>query len=142
VTALAWLLRLGLGALLVTAGLGKLADPTAFAVEVANYRLLPGLAPYLAVTLPGVEIAIGLGLVLLPAPWRRAAALAATVLMGLFTVAVTQVVARGINVSCGCFGGESGPVTFYTVGRDLALLAASAWLLRLTPSGPPPSPPR
>ena len=134
--AVSWLLRLALGALLVVAGALKLVDPTAFAAEIVNYRLLPSLAPWLAATLPVIEMTLGLLLMAGPRRWRRAATLAALALLGVFTVAVGQVVARGINVSCGCFGGNSGPVTLSTVARDLGLMAmagAILWLDRDTP---------
>jgi len=130
---IAFVLRIVLGGLLVVAGALKLGDPTAFANEITNYRFLPSLAPWLAATLPVIEIALGLLLVVAPIVWRRAAALAAAGLLAVFTVAVAQVVARGINVDCGCFGGNSGPVTALTVGRDLVLLAmagAIMWLER------------
>jgi uncharacterized membrane protein YphA (DoxX/SURF4 family) len=129
-------LRVALGALFVYAGVLKLPDPTGFATEITNYRFLPELAPWLAATVPSIEIALGLTLIFAPKLWRRAAALAAGGLLAVFTIAVTQVVARGINVSCGCFGGNSGPVTLLTVGRDLALLAAAGailWLERAEP---------
>lgn len=124
-------LRVGLGALFVIAGALKLGDPMRFAIEVTNYRLLPALAPYLAVILPPVEVVLGLSLIAMPRTWRRAAALALTALMAVFTVAVAQVVARGINVDCGCFGGASGPVDGWTVARDFALLAVAAVVLVL-----------
>ncbi|HEY7954884.1 MAG TPA: MauE/DoxX family redox-associated membrane protein [Polyangia bacterium] len=124
-------LRVGLGALFVIAGALKLGDPMRFAIEVTNYRLLPALAPYLAVILPPVEVVLGLALIAMPRSWRRAAALALTGLMAIFTVAVAQVVARGINVDCGCFGGASGPVNGWTVARDVALFAMAAVVLVL-----------
>jgi hypothetical protein len=124
---LSWVLRIALASLLIFAGVAKLADPTAFALEIVNYRLLSSLAPILAVTLPMIEIVLGLALVASPRAWRRAAAAAVAALMVIFTVAVAQVVARGINVSCGCFGGDSGPVTAWTVIRDVVLFGA-AWL--------------
>jgi uncharacterized membrane protein YphA (DoxX/SURF4 family) len=126
-----WSLRIVLGGLLVVAGALKLGDPTAFANEIINYRLFPSLAPWLAATLPAVEIGLGVALVIAPGPWRRAAALATLLLMLVFTVAVSQVVARGINVDCGCFGGNTGPVTLLTVGRDLVLLAMAGAILWL-----------
>jgi uncharacterized membrane protein YphA (DoxX/SURF4 family) len=129
---LTWLLRLGLGALFLAAGVAKLRDPAAFATEIANYRLLPGLAAYLATALPMLELVLGATLLLGTATWRRAAALASAGLLIVFTVAVSQVVARGINVDCGCFGGSSGPVTGWTVARDLALLAAAGLLFVTT----------
>jgi hypothetical protein len=58
--------------------------------------------------------------------------------MVVFTVAVASAVGRGINISCGCFGAGSGPVTLLTVARDLALIAASAFVYRLAAAPPPP----
>jgi hypothetical protein len=68
----------------------------------------------------------------------RAGALATSALMAIFTVAVTSVVLRGINISCGCFGAGSGPVTLLTVLRDVALLAACAGLYALSARAPEP----
>lgn len=133
--AIEWLLRLALGALFVYAGVVKLRDPTAFAVEVTNYHFLPALAPYLAVMLPPAEIVVGAGLLVLPSAWRRSAALGVALLCAMFTVAVTQAVARHINVDCGCFGGASGPVTALTVARDLALTIAALAVYALSPPG-------
>jgi uncharacterized membrane protein YphA (DoxX/SURF4 family) len=127
--ALLWALRLALGGLFVYTGVIKLADPTAFAVEIHNYQLFPALAPLLAGSLPEVELAVGTAIVLGPRPWLRAGAFACAVLMAVFTVAVTSAVARGINISCGCFGAGSSPVTLATVARDVILLAASVALL-------------
>lgn len=132
-----WLLRLGLGALFIVAAVGKLRDPATFAIDIANYRFLTSLAPYLAVSLPGVELLLGVALIASPRRWRQAAALGMMLLLLMFTVAVSQVVARGINIECGCFSGEaSGPVTALTIVRDLALfLAALAefWIARALP---------
>jgi putative oxidoreductase len=122
-------LRLALGALFVFAGAVKVADPSAFAVEIHNYQLFPVLAPVLAATLPAVEIVVGAALLVGPRPWVRAGALVSSALMVVFTVAVGSAVARGINITCGCFGAGSGPVTWMTVIRDVALLAASAAIL-------------
>src|SRR6266511_770382 len=102
--AFEWALRLGLGALFIVAGVLKLRDPTTFATEIANYRFLAELAPWLAATLPMIEVALGAALIVAPVAWRRAAALATVGLLVVFTVAVTQAVVRGINVDCGCFG--------------------------------------
>jgi uncharacterized membrane protein YphA (DoxX/SURF4 family) len=135
--ALYWALRIGVGALFVLTGVLKLQDPTAFATEIHNYQLFPMLAPIMAATLPAIEVVLGLALVAGPRDWARGSALATGGLMLVFTVAVTSVVARGINISCGCFGAGSGPVTMLTVLRDVALVAACgaiyAW------AAPPPA---
>ena len=127
---LTWAIRLLLGAVFVAAGVLKLRDPSEFALEVSNYHLMPALAPYVAITLPSTELLVGLFLLVLPSRsrWLCAAAQASTLLLLMLTIAVASVVVRGINVSCGCFGGSSGPVTGLIVARDLGLLACSIWL--------------
>ena len=127
-------LRWGLGALLVVAGALKLRDPGAFATEIANYQLLPALAPILAAALPLAEVLIGAALLLAPAGWRRPAALAAAALFVMFFLAVATAFARGINTECGCFGTGGGPITALTVLRNIVLIGAAAALLRWEPA--------
>jgi uncharacterized membrane protein YphA (DoxX/SURF4 family) len=137
---LALAVRLGLGGLLVVAGVLKLRGPAAFATEIANYQLFPGVAPYLAAMLPVVEIVIGLGLVAAPLAWRRAAALGALALFVAFTVAVGAAYFRRINIDCGCFGTGGGPITALTLLRNLALMGAAITFLRLEKPLPPSRP--
>lgn len=140
-TVVWWALRLGLGGLFVVAGVLKLRDPAAFATDIANYQLLPQYAALLAAMLPAVEILAGLALIAGPASWRRSAAAAIALMMVVFTVAAASALARGIDISCGCFGGESGRVDGLTIVRDVVLLAAAiaAVVLRATPrSATPP----
>jgi putative oxidoreductase len=118
----AGLLRLGLGGLLVVAGLLKLRDPSGFAIEISNYQLLPSLAAYPAAILPATELVLGLALIVAPAPWRRAATVGVAILFLMFTLAVTSAYVRGINIACGCFGGGGDAIGPLTVARNLALL--------------------
>jgi putative oxidoreductase len=129
--ALALVLRLGLGGLLVVAGALKLRAPVAFATEIANYQLLPAFAPYVAAVLPVVELVIGGALVVAPRAWRRAAALGALALLAAFTVAVGSAFFRRINIDCGCFGTGGGPITGLTLARNVALMAAAAAIVAL-----------
>lgn len=134
------LLRVLLGGVFVVAGASKIGDPAGFARAIANYELFPALAPLLAVTLPPVEIAAGALLLLAPLAWRRAAALCLAALMVVFTAAAAAALARGIDVACGCFGGEAGgSIDALTIARDLALLGAAAVLL--LERAPAPTPP-
>lgn len=139
----AWLLRLGLGGMLVAAGLLKLRDPSGFAVEISNYQLLPSLAAYPAVILPATELVLGLGLILGPAAWRRAATVGVAILFLLFTVAVTSAYVRGINISCGCFGGGGDAIGPLTLLRNLALLLgiSALWVWDAPPRQAAPSAP-
>jgi putative oxidoreductase len=130
-TSWLWLaLRLALAGLFVFAGVNKVADPNAFAIEIDHYQLVPWLAPYLAAGLPALEITLGVALVVLPAPWRRAAALGCLALMLAFTFAAASALARKLDIDCGCFGKGSGPITWLTMVRDAALIAVCSVLVR------------
>jgi putative oxidoreductase len=126
-----WLaLRVGLAFVFGYAGVMKLLDPTAFAVEIDHYQFLPSLAPWLAATLPAVEVTLALALLAAPSAWRRAAALGCFALMGMFTVAASAALYRKLDIDCGCFGTGTGPISWLTLVRDAALLAVSALLAR------------
>jgi uncharacterized membrane protein YphA (DoxX/SURF4 family) len=127
VTALLLVLRVGLGALLLYAAATKVPDVAAFAESVANYRLLPGsLVPAVSAAVIGVELVAGALLVV--GRYTRAAALVASVLLVVFSAGVAQALLRGIDLRCGCFGGEE-PATWLTVLRDLAMLAVALAVL-------------
>jgi uncharacterized membrane protein YphA (DoxX/SURF4 family) len=126
--ALALVLRLGLGGLLIVAGVLKLRAPVAFATEIANYQLVPAVAPYVAAVLPVLELVIGGALVVAPRAWRRAAALAALGMLATFTVAVASAYFRRINIDCGCFGTGGGPITGLTLVRNVVLMLAASLL--------------
>jgi uncharacterized membrane protein YphA (DoxX/SURF4 family) len=124
--ALALVLRLGVGGLLVVAGALKLRAPVAFATEIANYQLVPAVAPYVAAILPVLELVVGGALVVAPRAWRRAAALAALGMLAAFTVAVASAYFRRINIDCGCFGTGGGPITGLTLVRNGVLMLSAA----------------
>ena len=125
--------RFVLGGVLLVAGAAKVVDPQASVAAVRAYELLPdGLVTAVGWGLPFVEVV--LGVLLLAGIAVRPAALATAVLLVVFIAAVTSAAVRGLSIDCGCFGG-GGPVppgqTAYAaeVARDLALLAAAAWLV-------------
>jgi putative oxidoreductase len=124
----AWLAvpsRWYLGALFVWASLHKIAFPAEFAVDIATYDLLPlPLLNSAAITLPWIEV--GAGLMLLAGFRIRAGALLVSGMMLVFIAALTLALARGLDMSCGCFasqGMESDPISTLTLLRDLGWLA-------------------
>lgn len=134
---LGFVARLFVGGLFVYAGWPKALDPHAFAIDIANYRLLPAsVLPFVAVTLPWIELVCGLGLIV---GFRiRANALVATGMLLVFLYGAVHAIRNGINIDCGCFGSTTSdpknPIDGYTVLRDLAFIAASmsAMLLPLS----------
>ncbi|HEY2389213.1 MAG TPA: MauE/DoxX family redox-associated membrane protein [Candidatus Binatia bacterium] len=131
-TFVGWVLRAGLAALFLYAGVAKLADVRTFAVDIANYRMLPAalVGPF-AAAIPGVEVLCGVGL--LRNRSARAAALLASGMLVAFTVAAVQALARDINIDCGCFGSVRAPVTVLTIVRDAGFLAAALAVMALAP---------
>lgn len=111
-----------LGGVFLVAAAAKLADPIAFADQIAGFELLPiVLVAPTAILLPGVELVTG-AVVLLPA-WRRSAAIILAVLLLVFLVAAVSVIARGLDVPCGCFGSSQRRVGWGLIIQDLLLLA-------------------
>ncbi len=127
------LLRLVIGGAFLYAGFLKIRDPLSFADSIASFRLLPdSLINLLALGLPPLELIVG-GLLVIG--WRiRMASFAVLLLSLIFAFALGQALLRGLQVDCGCFGsGKPSTVkTFLSLGRDVLLMAGSAWLYAAT----------
>ncbi|GGO88127.1 hypothetical protein GCM10011584_14410 [Nocardioides phosphati] len=125
--------RLVVGTVWVVAGALKLPDPAASVRAVRAYALLPeAVVPTVGHLLPVVEIVLGACLVL--GVLTRGAAALSTLLLLAFVVGIAAAWARGIQIECGCFGGggaDANAASAYPwdIARDLALAAASAWLV-------------
>jgi uncharacterized membrane protein YphA (DoxX/SURF4 family) len=126
--------RLGLGVLLIVAGVLKAHDgPAATATSIAGYRILPpAIVAPLGVALPYVEILLGGYLV--AGLFARAAAWVATAQFAIFAVAVGSLVVRNIPADCGCFGSAlPTPPTWGHVAADVALAFVAAAVALLGP---------
>jgi len=118
-----------IAAVFIVAGVMKVLNPASFAEDIRNYRMVPWTADVvLALYLPWLEIIAGAALL-----WRktRKGALLLVLLMLVgFLVALVSAWARGLNISCGCFGsGAKTGSLLLDVARDLVLLAAVARLV-------------
>jgi uncharacterized membrane protein YphA (DoxX/SURF4 family) len=111
-----------IGALFVYAGVVKIIDPFAFARDIDNYKMLPWrLGVFLALYLPWLEILCGLALI--TRVLYRGGIFIVTTLMSLFIIASIVAKARGLDVSCGCFGHASTYLNFsWHLVLDIALL--------------------
>jgi putative oxidoreductase len=119
-------------AIFVYAGVLKILDPVAFARDIDNYKILPWpLSVALAFYLPWLEVFCGLALLV-----RFVYRAAVSILLGLtliFVAATIAAKARGLDISCGCFGHVSQHWSF--AGHlllDFALLAVLSllWMWR------------
>jgi len=101
------ILRIFLGAVFIIAGAGKILNPTEFAHDIDNYRILPYiLVTLMAVILPWVEFIVGLLLV-----FGRFLYSSSFIVMGLnlvFIIAISVAIARGLDIDCGCFSLKAG----------------------------------
>jgi putative oxidoreductase len=137
--ALATAARLLLAGLFLYAAGTKVPDMGAFAESLANYRIFPAaIVSPVAAMVVGVEITAALALLF--RPWARAGALVLAALLAGFTVGLASTLARGIDIACGCFG-ESAPATWWTVLRDVVLLALALGVAASSPPAPAVAPP-
>lgn len=90
-------------AVLLAAGALKGLDAPSFLESIRTWQLIPAAAaPYLAIVLPAVELAIGLSWFL--SIQRRLAAIAALTLLSAFTCAYLGHVVFATAPDCGCLG--------------------------------------
>ena len=117
------------GAIFVYAGVLKALDPGRFAGDIANFKLLPWHATVLlALYLPWLEIICGVALI-----FRRLYS-GALIILGLlclvFLGALGSAKARGLDISCGCFGRALTHSIAVSIVIDLGILAALLFLFR------------
>lgn len=116
--------RLILGGVFLYAGGSKLMNAGLLAASIRSYGL--GLPEWFVTLsahgLPLLEVV--LALYLLAGLFTRPAALATTALMAVFLLALVQGAARGLQIDCGCFGGDSGGSNLWlAAARDVGLIA-------------------
>lgn len=121
--------RLLVGGLFVLAGFPKILDPAQFGEAIAEYMIVPeSLIPFVAVTLPWLELYCGAMLIL--NIYVQSNALVITGILVVFTLVVTHNLLQGMVHDCGCFGLPGGwfgaEISLFTVFRDLVLLLLAA----------------
>jgi putative oxidoreductase len=122
------LIRWIVGGAFIAAGVLKILDPAQFSASIANYRVLPHeLNNLVAITLPWVEVIAGLALV--GGLWPRSAAFVITGMTAMFAVLIVSALARGLNITCGCFGTVGGTnVGLQNLAIDSTLLVMAGFL--------------
>lgn len=113
----------------IYAGVVKIINPSSFAEAIDNYRILPYfLVTLTAATLPWIELICGLLLIF--GKWIRGSSLILILLNLVFLFAIGSALARGLDISCGCFSetGEGAKVGIARLGEDFILLMATAFI--------------
>lgn len=115
-----------LGLLFLYAALAKIVDVPGMAKEVHNFHLAPLWSENLiAMTVPWIELAAGLALVLGVRP--RAGAWVTGGLLLVFTAGVLAAMARGLSFECGCFGTANATrIGWAKLAENVGMLALAA----------------
>src|SRR3954451_22926805 len=118
------LIAIVIGGIFIYAGAIKVADPVGFAHDIDNYKTLPWrVSVALAFYLPWLEIFSGLAL-MLPRVYRSGLTIL-TALIAVFILVSIAAKARGLDITCGCFGHVSKGWSFAShMLVDFAILAA------------------
>ncbi|MFN8179116.1 MAG: MauE/DoxX family redox-associated membrane protein [bacterium] len=125
------LLRVALGVLFIVAAWPKLVDPRGFSDAINHYRLLPvPLERVAALVLPALELVVGISLIV--GILDAGASALALLMLVVFTAAVGVALARGLDITCGCFetDGKGPKVGLQKILENVAMLAVSvgvAW---------------
>lgn len=122
----AWLL----GGLFLYAGGLKLLRPDLLLTDIVSYQLVSYRFAYVvSYILPAVEILAGGALF-----FRSRRVFAASLLFALtfvFILALGSAWARGLDISCGCFGKSASKANYpWLIGRDVVLLLMSLYIVR------------
>ncbi|MGE3182004.1 MAG: MauE/DoxX family redox-associated membrane protein [Phycisphaerae bacterium] len=109
-----YLPRILVAAMFLFTGTEKLKTPAEFAKEIRAYEMVPvDVAHWMAMMLPPLEVLTAL--LLLLGPLRKEARLILLGMLVVFTVAKSIVLAKGLDIHCGCVPSDS-PLKFLFSG--------------------------
>lgn len=137
-TAILPLLEIGLGGVLLYSGVTHLQNPFAFLDAVGGYMLLPPWA-LVPVTIVLLASHLVIGIALICQLLRPGVYWVTSGLFTLFLVAQLAAWFRGLDVSCGCFGGQGESIGWLTIARTAAMLLVSLLSLRTAWLAPGPA---
>jgi thiol-disulfide isomerase/thioredoxin/uncharacterized membrane protein YphA (DoxX/SURF4 family) len=131
-------LRLGLALLFTVAAAGKLLNRPGTIGSLVSFGVPRRGAGWAAGLVPTIESAVAIGL--LVDPVSRGAALAATLLLLVFSTAAGRARVAGLAPSCNCFGQAQAQAIDAGFFARNALLAAAALTCLLAPASVAPPP--
>lgn len=128
--------RLVLAGLFLWAGILKAMEPELFLQDIESYEILPYRWAWLmSIWLPFLEITAAAAL-LTTRRWAQAGAAVIGGLLLAFLGAIISAWARGLSLSCGCFGASDEPANYpWLVTRDVLMLGLVA-MIPLTTKDP------
>lgn len=137
-------LALIFGGVFLYAGVLKLRDPALFLNDIRSFALLPDpYAAWLALGLPWLEVFAGLAVI--TGLGRGGGLLLLNAALVGFFIAIGSAWWRGLDITCGCFGGDASKSNYTELFiRDSILLAlgiALQWLHQRSLTPPRSQPP-
>tara|TARA_B110000305_G_C19321004_1_gene578934 strand:+ start:321 stop:749 length:429 start_codon:yes stop_codon:yes gene_type:complete len=130
-----FVLRLVFGALFIWSGIAKIKDPIGFADAVRNFEIIGDpFAVAVALFLPWFEVVSGIAVM-----WDRFAKSASFLITGMvavFTILILSAWIRGLDISCGCFGGTGEMNYPVKIAQNVGLITMGAliWWKSTSPS--------
>jgi uncharacterized membrane protein YphA (DoxX/SURF4 family) len=125
--------RIILGIIFLAAGFSKIFNPLLFAEIIATYQVLPDyLINETAFFLPYLEITVAV--MLISGLFLEGAVVISLVMLVCFGALVLYNIARGLNISCGCFTSTAEEATnlqyIYYIIRDIIFIIIASYLAK------------
>ena len=123
--SVSWILRIIIAGLFIYAGILKIINPAEFYRDILNYQILPDTLVFAtAYFLPPFEIVLGIGL--LTKTFFKSALWGISTILVVFIIALLSTIARGLDISCGCFSSSNPSTAFSAILKDIVMLIACA----------------
>ena len=126
------LLRIGLGVMFLISSIAKIRMPYDFLGNVYDFEIVgPKLGILIATVLPWLELFVGACLI--GGVFISGALLLSVVMSIMFAAVISSAVARGLSISCGCFGSSQSLLDYLTILRSVAIFMVTiiGWLMHL-----------
>jgi uncharacterized membrane protein YphA (DoxX/SURF4 family) len=120
------IVRIAIGCMFIYSSLPKIRHPYDFLSSVYSYELVgPKLGMFVAMTLPWLEVIVGVCLV--GGVFISGALLASMAMSAMFTFVLGSALYQNLDITCGCFGASSTEI----IGISTLLRAVIIGLLSM-----------
>jgi uncharacterized membrane protein YphA (DoxX/SURF4 family) len=130
--------RLMLSAIMVSAGVMKLREPSSLKSALRLSGFNNNLSTIIATFLPALEISLGISILFATSSSLRYSLFSCVALLVAFTGWMVWIHTKRINVSCGCFGNSNRNIGISTLVRNATfiIIASTGFFLSLKQSIP------